>query len=66
MRNACPDCRCLTSSAPDPCPECAKKRRAHAAHDVILAARGHLRGEDWDKEMREAIIEFDRYDPNIV
>ena len=27
MREPCPDCRCLTSSAPDPCPECAAERR---------------------------------------
>ena len=29
MRERCPDCRCLTSSAPDPCPECAAERRRH-------------------------------------
>ncbi|MEO9537254.1 MAG: hypothetical protein ABJL49_05255 [Parasphingorhabdus sp.] len=30
MREPCPDCRCLTSSAPDPCPECAAERRRKA------------------------------------
>ena len=28
MREPCPDCRRLTSSAPAPCPECASERRA--------------------------------------
>jgi recombinational DNA repair protein RecR len=27
MKERCPDCRCLTSSAPDPCPECSDERR---------------------------------------
>ena len=31
MREPCPDCRCLTSSAPDPCEECAAKRKRAAA-----------------------------------
>jgi RNA polymerase subunit RPABC4/transcription elongation factor Spt4 len=26
MVNRCPDCHCLTSSAPSPCPECMSKR----------------------------------------
>lgn len=64
MRDACSDCRVLTSSHPEPCDECKKRRRRRAAWDVITAARGHLRGEDWDKEMREALAEFDASDPD--
>ena len=30
-----------------------KLRRAR--DDLLDAARGHLRGEDWDREMREAV-----------
>ena len=29
----CPDCRCLTSSSPEPCPECAAARRRAASKE---------------------------------
>lgn len=37
MRERCPDCRCLTSSAPDPCPECAAERRRCADLETVQA-----------------------------
>jgi len=43
----------------EPDPQALNLRRSRALLDMIMAVRGHLRGEDWDKEMREALIEFD-------
>jgi hypothetical protein len=47
MRERCPDCRCLTSSAPDPCPECAAARRKHddATPPLERPEIGHHDGE---------------------
>ncbi|PHS02802.1 MAG: hypothetical protein COA78_20375 [Blastopirellula sp.] len=30
-----------------------------ALSDLLVAVRGHLRGEDWDKEMEEALLELE-------
>lgn len=37
MREPCPDCRVLTSNAPDPCPECALKRRQREQEEAQAA-----------------------------
>ena len=36
----------------------AKLRLRHGVSDLVMAATGHLRGGDWDKEMAEALVEI--------
>jgi hypothetical protein len=50
MREPCPDCRCLTSSAPDPCDECASRRRREAAKAQAMQKLDGRAGLSADRE----------------